>query len=169
MLYRSNGDNTKELEIFESGADPSISRTYHLCPNTSFYPYDMDPGKFVKPDYTSGSHYSITLFRPNINILCGYDGALENNCTFFGGFSSICIRPKIIDYGNQLINTTAENITIKGIAFIGGTSGPSVLVENVKGSLKIEDCYFHVSSFFIRLFPFHMVYHRFSQEFIFFR
>lgn len=139
--------NLKEIEMFENGEDPSTPRTYHLCPNTHIYPFELhsDLPKPSKYNFTSGMHFPLNIFRPNISILCGHDGALKNNCTFHGGVISIQIGQETHQY--EIEYTSAENTTIMGMTFTGGTSWYKIYAEEIQGDLTLRDCYFHVSRF----------------------
>lgn len=130
-----------ESDAYKNGDDPSIPRTYHFCPNSVMNVYGFDP-IFNTFDQSDGV-FPIILHRPNVNILCGFDGDYSNNCTFKGGFTQFVFnsRPRHLHYD---VNTTAENITISGFRFTGATEGCTICNRNQITSLTIKNCRFDV-------------------------
>lgn len=156
--------NTKVFQIleyraYERGEDPSKTLNYIFCPNEVYDIYEFDDLAFLNPafekyDFTSGNSFPLTIFRPNINILCGWNGDINNNCTFRGGWSSINIQREVeTETISSALNTTAYNITIQGFRFTGSTSGSSIVIRDIAGSLTLKNCHFYVSFLFC-CFPF---------------
>lgn len=77
-----------EWDAFNKGEDPSIPRKYHFCPNTVMKVFGFDTF-LMNFDYTTGDVNPLVIFRPNIHIMCGFDGDYNNNCTFSGGYFHI--------------------------------------------------------------------------------
>eukprot|EP00594_Rhizosolenia_setigera_P017692 CAMPEP_0178976496 /NCGR_PEP_ID=MMETSP0789-20121207/23872_1 /TAXON_ID=3005 /ORGANISM="Rhizosolenia setigera, Strain CCMP 1694" /LENGTH=653 /DNA_ID=CAMNT_0020665603 /DNA_START=33 /DNA_END=1995 /DNA_ORIENTATION=- len=146
--------NTKAFQIleyraYERGEDPSKTFNYIFCPNKVYDIYEFDDLAFLNPafekyDFTSGNSFPLTIFRPNINILCGWNGDINNNCTFRGGWSSINIQREVeTETISSALNTTAYNITIQGFRFTGSTSGSSIAIRDIAGSLTLKNCHFY--------------------------
>lgn len=135
--------NLLEWQTYERGDDPSIPRTYHFCPNSLMSIFDFDLYLY-NYDYSSGYFHPMFFFRPNINILCGFDGDYDNNCTFQGGAFQIILQetPLFVDYS---LNTTTENITISGFRFTGA-SGYNIASRSHITSLTVKNCRFDVSA-----------------------
>lgn len=74
-----------ELDRYTSGIDASIPRTFVICPNTTFDVFDMKPTAF-EFDFSTGDTMPIVIFDSNVNLICGDDGDIRNNCTFVGGW-----------------------------------------------------------------------------------
>lgn len=140
------------LDLYNEGGN-NEQFTFIFCPNTNIYPYELDSLVSsqhdllgTKYDFSSGSHFPLTIFIPNVHFKCGYNANINNNCTFHGGFNQINIQRKIDIVEEPLENTSAENIVIEGFRFTG-TSRSSISVRNITGSLTLRNCHFYVSFF----------------------
>ena len=125
--------------------DTSIPRTYRMCAGTvlNIANYDYDTS-----EYEGEGVKALSLWNPNVNILCGDDGN-SRDCTFSGGTVQIDIYPANEVDGNY--TTTLENIKIRGITFIevNGVNiviySPLVKYGEIGASITIQDCVFRVS------------------------
>lgn len=136
---------TIEWQAYLREDDPSIPRTYNLCPNSTIHVYKLNPMN-QGYDFTSGGDaFPLMLFRSNINILCGFqEPYYDNNCTWSGGFFHITIekQPFFVDDGD-VINSTAQNITIDGFRFTKAEFGFNIGVRNYNSEgLTIKNCVF---------------------------
>lgn len=132
---------TLEYEAYQRGDDSSITRTYHFCPNSVMKVFEFDTHLY-RYIYTTGEVFPLYVFRPNVHIKCGFDGAISNNCTFTGGFFQIGLtgRPIYFDY---LSNTSALNVTVEGFRFTGAIEGTNIIVSALEASITIKNCHFH--------------------------
>jgi len=112
-----------EIQATEND-DTSRTRTYQMCKN--------NVAKMA----------TLTLWNPNIEILCGSNGESENNCTFTGGSVHVNIT------GAETIRSTfapveAENINIEGFKFTKVVQG-NIYLNNAEGTkLTVKNCIFH--------------------------
>lgn len=132
-----------ETLAYERKDDPSTPRTYHICPNTVLNIFPFNPRNFAY-DYTGGDVFPLYIFRPNISILCGPDGDINNNCTFQGGTFHIMVVNRSLQRGYEM-NTTAHNVTIEGMKFTGANEGSNVLIRMDEASVTLKNCRFSVS------------------------
>lgn len=132
--------NILEWEAHQRGDDPSIPRTYHICSNSQINVFrrDMLPQSF---DFSSGDSYPLILFRSNAHIKCGFDGSLENNCTFHSGTYHVSLnsRPFFLSYP---ITNATSNITIEGFKFTKAEGGANIVVQTPESSLTVKNCLF---------------------------
>jgi len=95
------------LELLESSAtDLEIVRQYKLCPETEY-----NPGKFdINGKLIAGDQPPIVV-RSNLNLKCGSDGNVEDNCNIVGGEFQL-------DASNiHGLEMPFENVVLEGITF----------------------------------------------------
>lgn len=82
--------------------------------------------------------------RENVEIRCGLDGSVDNNCVFEGGFLQVLLQPSLPDVEIEL-DARTDNVTIRGMTFTGKIeadaifSGVSIVMSN-PGELTMVDC-----------------------------
>ena len=91
----------------------------------------------------------MSIWNPNVIILCGDDGNSVNNCTFTGGTFQIEIYPEYLEDSNN-VSLSLENILVQGITFTNVSEENIILYGNNDGEdinmdVTINDCLFHVS------------------------
>lgn len=131
-----------EWQAYENGDDAGIPRTYHICSNTTLRIYNFLPFQF-KFDFSSGDHYPLVLFRPNVHVKCGYDGAFSNNCTFSGGLFQVLLHFRSLMVNYALNNTSAENITLEGFRFTEANKGVNISFRSFVSDLTLKNCVFN--------------------------
>jgi len=134
--------NTTEIYLVErsllrNNAAVAISetRTYVLCPNTTF---PIGRYSFGLEDYEGGMA-ALVPWLPNVHILCGEDGKSENGCILEGGSVHVNILPE--DYPDEV---PFENVMVQGVTFKGATEynviGSTALTS--KSVVLFRDCIF---------------------------
>lgn len=125
-----------EEVAFRGGVDPSIPRTYHICPNShlKIKYYDHQLERF---DENSGEYYSFILFRPNVSVKCGFDGSYENNCTLSGGTHHIILISVAVFDFHKILDIGPENITFEGFRFTGAYRGKTCSLSCLTFSLSL--------------------------------
>ena len=121
-----------EIYFTESDiTDPSIPRTYLLCPNTVFRvgSRHTDEGTPV------GGSYPIILGRSNIRVLCGIDGKFGNNCLIRNGVVQVAHFDEFQTGGIPI-----NNALVQGISF-SSASSINALISG-KGDVVFRDCAF---------------------------
>eukprot|EP00978_Attheya_sp_CCMP212_P019914 scaffold56536_cov59-Attheya_sp.AAC.1 len=106
---------------------------FHLCPNTLF----------------SVETSRLSLFRPNVHILCGPDGSSAHNCTIHGTGYQITTEPFRTANGDAEFYFL-DNVNISGVTFSGGeilkNQEEGVVYANVAlqqaGDILFNDCVF---------------------------
>jgi hypothetical protein len=108
---------------------------FHLCPNTLF----------------SVETSRLSLFRPNVHILCGPDGSSAHNCTIHGTGYQITTEPFQTANGDTEFYFL-DNVNISGVTFSGGeiikNQEEGVVYANIAlqqaGDILFNDCVFKV-------------------------
>ena len=132
--------------------DTSVTRTYRVCADTTIdvKEYDWDTSSYVGP-----GNPAVSIWNPNVRIICGDNGNVEDNCVFNGGSFQIDV------VGADAINETLpilplENISIEGFSFtavseaniiVFGTDVTDMTGVDIGASVLIKNCLFHVSEF----------------------
>lgn len=131
------------LQLIEDGNASVVDtpRTYIICPNTNLQVFNFSPisNDF---DFSSGEVFPFIIFLSNVNILCGLDGSIHNNCTLSGGFFQILFFFRTV-YRSYQISSKAENITIQGMKFTGASKGSNVGIRIAHSSITFRDCMFY--------------------------
>lgn len=95
------------LELLESSAtNLEVVRQYKLCPDIEY-----NPGKFdINGELVAGDQPPIYV-RSNLNLKCGSDGNIEDNCSIVGGEFQL-------DASNiHGLEMPFENVVFEGITF----------------------------------------------------
>jgi len=133
-----------EEYAYREGVDPSILRTYHVCPNTLIKVQNYDH-QFDAYDANSGDTNGFLFFRPNVSVKCGFDGSYENNCTLSGGNFQLTLIPYSVLEINILVFPGAENITVEGFRFTQAYKGANIFNQGIIQSLTLKNCVVDVS------------------------
>lgn len=133
-----------EESLYIEGVDPSIPRTYNICPNShlKIQKYDYQFGRY---DINSGDYAAFTFFRPNIIVKCGFDGDYNNNCSLSGGETQVFLLSESVFEADKVLETKVENITLEGFRFTGGYRGTNIVNYAYVASLTLKNCVFNVS------------------------
>ena len=126
--------------------DTSIPRTYKMCSNSIATIANYNYETFTFED---NALKALSIWNPNVIILCGDDGNSANNCTFTGGTFQIEIYPDDLADSNN-VSLSLENILVQGITFTNVSEENIILYGNNDGEdinmdVTINDCLFHVS------------------------
>jgi hypothetical protein len=118
------------LDVNLAASDPSIEKTYTLCPNTIFdIGFSTAFGQCCESGQRSLTATSNTLFR------CGVDGLPSNNCVLRGGTVQF--------QSNSFIGSDAVNVRVQGITFENATNA-GIRLANA-GDVTFSDCIIRVS------------------------
>jgi hypothetical protein len=112
--------------------DTNGTRTYILCPNTTYYVAIALNGSGSPVE---GEH-PLTISRSNVLILCGEDGSSTNNCLLSGG------REQLVFADVFETNQSVTNALVRGLTFTDALTR-NVAVRN-NGQLVLDDCVFKV-------------------------
>ena len=118
----------------EAVIDDSVTRTYFLCPNTTF---EIDTAFGPNDDPLNGLQLPLLFNHSNYEVLCGFDGRSENNCVLNGG---------LFQAGFSI--TSAEpptNVLVQGVTFTNAAGSASVISSSRPGEATFRDCIFRVS------------------------
>lgn len=112
--------------------DANGTRTYILCPNTTF--------RIAQSFNQSGSpvegEYPLKIARSNVLILCGEDGSSANNCILEGGMEQLVF----VDLFET--NQAVTNASVRGLTFTKAKTRNIAVMNN--GQFFINDCIFKV-------------------------
>jgi len=97
-----------------------------VCPRTTLYPEYLE-----YPDGNGGTEVltDIWVSESNISILCGWDGALQNNCAFVGGKSHI-----------YLTQTNMTDFFMSGFTFTGASETSISAWASPLSNAHFTDC-----------------------------
>ena len=98
-------NNLNQIADNEKNVNTNQQRTYHLCPNTN---YDMAKIDFHNEFVRGQKPISA---QPNLRVVCGNDGRLQDNCVLRGGDLHIDATDL---YGRR---KRAANVYFEGITF----------------------------------------------------
>ena len=104
----------------------SLLRTYILCP---------------EKQYMVGSSSPIVIGQPNMHVICGIDGNVNNGCVLWGGLVQLEMSDMYRTTGSI---GAATNTLVQGLTF-EKASGTNVLAQ-YPGELLIRNCAFLVRS-----------------------
>lgn len=117
----------------ETVKDESVKRTYMLCPRQT---YKVAAQLSLSNPPADGSH-PITIGRPNMRVLCGTQGKVEDECVLSGGD----VQLKMFDEFASG-DLTGNNIVVRGLTF---TQAHSVnVLLSTPGSFVLSNCLFKV-------------------------
>jgi hypothetical protein len=119
-----------------------------MCPNTRIQLGVMnDP---ANGDYTIGNgDIMLVISRDNVEVVCGDDGRVENNCVMDGGFVQVLLQQGLIGPNKDLLYETAptvDNTTIRGMTFTGElfkdpfVGGSSIVMSHKGQNIRLIDC-----------------------------
>jgi hypothetical protein len=112
--------------------DGAGTRTYVLCPNTTFAVADA----FNQDGSPSEGQFPLNIARSNIIVLCGMDGSSANNCVLTGGMEQLI-------FGDLFkSNNSVTNALVRGLTFTQAKTRNIVVRNN--GQLSLVDCIFKV-------------------------
>ena len=115
-------------KLVSLGSTSQIPRFYYMCNNNIL---------------NINNSRALSIWNPNVNILCGENGKRENNCTFTNGDFHIVVGSEFVEYAHT--STRIDNFTIQGFQFTRALEG-NILSNNAMGvSMTIKDCIFLVS------------------------
>ena len=115
-----------ERDLIDASA--SNTRTYILCPDTT---YELGSAG------TAVSSLPVVINRPNMRVLCGFDGKRENNCVISGGETQLVV---FNEFGLSLSDNDVNNVQIRGITF--QMAEKVNVVVALAGNIKLIDCVF---------------------------
>ncbi|CAB9513785.1 expressed unknown protein [Seminavis robusta] len=113
-----------------------------ICPNTTITIGIMANPVLGDFNVVNGD-FALTLFRPNVEVRCGLDGAVENRCILDGGFIQVTTVSQIT---TELGIESTDNVTIRGLTFTGqimadGTfGGASAIFSSPGANQRIVNC-----------------------------
>lgn len=140
---------TSTRDIFEAQYNNLDQLLFIVCPNTR-----VKMGILANPTGGDmniiGGDVPLIVTRPNVEVRCGLDGSVRNNCVLDGGFLHILLQIETSDtQGSITKDYTSErtdNVTIQGITMTGQLTidftagGASVVIRNPGLNVSLVDC-----------------------------
>ena len=100
------------------------NETFVVCPGATFRP---------------SLEETIKAYAPNISLMCGYDGAISNNCAFDGGKTHLSIP------GGKKVT----HLFVSGFVFRNASKTSIVAFGGEKAIAIFHDCFWEVSHYII--------------------
>jgi hypothetical protein len=139
--YRS----TMEMLIAQY-TNPDQDR-FIMCPNTTIKIGIMnDP---AAGDYSIvNGDVMLMISRDNVEVVCGEDGQVENNCVLDGGFLQVLLQPGLTNGDGEPvpISPHVDNATIRGMTFTGQlfpdpfVGSSSIAISHTGQNIRMVDC-----------------------------
>ncbi|CAB9497535.1 expressed unknown protein [Seminavis robusta] len=141
------------MDLFRAQIEQPNQTQFILCPATR-----IRIGQVVANPSASDTQIIIIdgdvplmFLRSNVEVVCGLDGALDNNCILDGGSVQVLFHHPVLPSVNQKdelfeADVRTDNITIRGITFTGElisnqfTAGSSVMASNKGKNIRFVDC-----------------------------
>lgn len=140
---------TSTEDIFQAQIDNPEQDLFVICPNT-----ELKIGYLANPAQNDTSIVNgqkpLILIRENVEIRCGLDGSVDNNCVFVGGFLHVLLSPLLPNSGDQGVvsfpSTPTHNALVRGLTFTGQivsdyvVGGGSLAISNPGRNMQFVDC-----------------------------
>jgi len=115
-----------------------------VCPNTFVPVGEIDTSAAVVR-FVNGQP-PIVITRENVEVRCGLDGSLHNNCTLSSGLVHVLAQQDMAANDFGLVATPNHNLIIRGLTFTGTAGGNilwgggSLILSNPGKNVQVIDC-----------------------------
>ena len=126
-------------------ADNPDQKVFVICPDTFVHVGELDASdqgtRFVNGEPP------LVITRGNLEIRCGPDGSINNNCTLSSGLLHVMTQEELGANGWGLVSKlNTDNLTLRGLTFtgeVGGNilwGGGSLILSNSGKNVQVVDC-----------------------------
>jgi hypothetical protein len=121
-------------------------KRFIMCPGTHTKIGRMEDPANGKTNITNGD-VMMMILRDNIEVLCGENGSVENNCVLDGGFLQVLLQ-RVDDDDIIPVGTGArvDTVLIRGMTFTGDifidpfVGGASIVASHPGENIRFVDC-----------------------------
>ena len=148
-MYPYDCFNSTRAMIHEQMKTPD-KLLYIMCPNTTIQLGVLANALVNDTRFVQGDTPLVVL-QPNVEVRCGLDGSVFNQCVLEGGFVQVLLQPIVPseqEHGEVYTSGRTDNVTIRGLTFTGQLfqdivfGGASIVISNPGHNVRLLDCRF---------------------------